>query len=256
MGNIIYFIPVVTGMFCLYFSYISRKLNENYKAENKELSQKLKDKGESDEKVNEALEKLKNRYSGYSNQQFLIFVLAISKCFVSYEDLIGIGILLYGLNKILENYTSYKIDSKYKLRDLLLKKEESQKVISLKRQLKTKFINTVVHCVFYTASQLQGYFYSKSRKFWAFSVASNTIDNKSTVISFLFAYKNVISFYALFFTLYVISYRIFVDRVYRVFDDNFRMTFSTLFSLKQNKMNLYIYLGVCAICLLRSAVYY
>jgi len=68
----------LTLIICYFFFFFYR--NENYKAENKELSQKLKDKGESDEKVNEALEKLKNRYSGYSNQQFLIFVLAISKC--------------------------------------------------------------------------------------------------------------------------------------------------------------------------------
>ncbi|ORX46859.1 hypothetical protein BCR36DRAFT_296534 [Piromyces finnis] len=157
MGDIYFFIPLVIGIFCLYFSYIQRKINDNYNSEYESKVQSLKDKGEDNEKVNEAWERLRYKYGKISNQQFFIFLLALSKCFVSYEDLIGVSILLYGLNKIIESYKMYKLDSKYKLRELIIKKEESSKIVGLKHQMKTKFLNTVVHCVFYISSQLQGY---------------------------------------------------------------------------------------------------
>lgn len=252
----IYYMPVVISIFCIYFSFIQRRIVKNYEDEYERKVQILKNKGEDNEKVNEEWERLKNKYNKLSNHQFSIFILALSKCFLSYENIILFAMFLYGFNVIYESYRLYKLDYKYRLRESLKNNDDKEKTISIKHELQAKFNNIAVNYTFYTLSQIFGYYCFKSKKFWEVSVYSNPFNNSSKVINFLFAYKNVISFYALYYTLYVIAYRVFVEKIYKVFDENFRLTFRSLFKIKQNKNNLYIYLVVSALCLMRSVLIY
>jgi hypothetical protein len=251
-----YYIPIVIAIFCLYFSFIKRKIYNAYTKEYKTKLQVLKDNNEPQYKIDEEWARIKSKYYAIGNQQFYISILALSKCLLNYEDLIGVAIILYGVHKLVETYRIYRIDYQYILLDLLEKKEEAIKIVNTKRQINAKFINTVVHTIFYTLSLFFGFIYSKSKRFWQIAVVSNSFDRDSTVVNYLFASKNVISFYALFFTLYVISYRIFVEKNYKVFDENFAFTFRHLFSIKRNRINLYIYFGITGLCLLRSALMY
>eukprot|EP00833_Pecoramyces_ruminatium_P010106 jgi/Orpsp1_1/1184138/evm.model.c7180000088172.1 len=151
------FIPVVIVIFCLYFSFIQRKINKNYKNEYTAKIQKLKENNEQPEKIEEEWDRIKNKYTRLSNQQFYISVIAISKCLLNYEDLIGVAIVLYGLHKIVEGYKEYKLDSKYKILELVNKKEDSSQIINTRNQIKSQFIHVLVHALFYTLSLFIGF---------------------------------------------------------------------------------------------------
>ncbi|ORX83811.1 hypothetical protein BCR32DRAFT_291791 [Anaeromyces robustus] len=189
-----FFIPLVITIFSLYFSFIQRKIGKSYDKEYKEKIVVLKNKEEDSDVIDEAWDKMKNKYDKLRNQQFNIFLVALLKCVLSYENLIGASFIVYCFYKVSEGYNLYKIDIKYLNKRLLKNKnneEEFKKIVLEKIQVKMRFRHSTFHTMFYTFTLFFGYYLTKCRGFWDVTKMSNPIDPNSIIMNYIFGIKNV-----------------------------------------------------------------